>query len=479
MKYRKLNLIDSLINVVSPTAFNKRIIARAQNEFLMRQYDAAKSPNGQSRILSNSNTANKEIKSAQAPIRYNAREIVRNQPVAVKAVSVLTNEVISWGIEPTIKHSDSKTESILRKAFKEWARNCGTLGENYYQLQQLAFQSMVIDGESGSRQVILDKRVKIQLFESDLIDTTVDNITTNQGSAENGIIQDNQKRPVAYALKKEKGHEFVLADEIIHLFRKDRIGQNRGVSWLAPVISTIWTLDQINYAQLNKQLLGSALTAVIKKQQSGIAPDIQQAQLQEDFNLTAGSVLRLNEGEDITIPQGPNDSSFDPHFKNTLRLIASGLGITYEALSCDLSQVNFSSARIGHIQFKKNIDSWRYQTVIPQFCEKTFLWFLKDCQMRGIETRGIEVEWTPPAHGLIDPKSEIEATKAAIRAGLQTYPQALKELGYDPETQMDEIKKSNEDLDKRGLILEIDPRYTGNGQLASKDSLTAIKDLQG
>lgn len=474
----RMNWLDKFINVISPAAYANRLRARAQTNLIQRQYDAAKSPSGQSKIQSNSNSANKELNKNIAPVRENARELVRNQPVATKAVSVLVNETISWGIEPTITHAKPEKQDEIRNEFRAWAKICGSRGEDFYSLQNLSFSAMVVDGEGLGRQVIVDKRVKIDLIEADNIDTKKDNAKYGKLSLENGIVMDDFKRPHFYMLLSGKESIPVPQDQIIHLFRKDRVGQNRGISWLAPVASTIWTLDQINYAQLNKQLLGSALTAFVTKQPTGLSPDLDKQQAEDDWSLTTGGVHRLNPGESITLPTTPNDSGFDPQFRNTLRLIASGLGITYEALSSDLSQVNFSSARIGQIQQRKNIDAWRYHVVIPCFCEKAFQWFLKDCNLRGIDTEGVEVEWTPPAHVLIDPESEIKATNLAVRSGLQAFPDALRELGFDPETHMKKIAESNRLLDKYALILESDPRVTGNGQLVNSDALKTIQEMQ-
>ena len=89
---------------------------------------------------------------------------------------------------------------------------------------------------------------------------------------------------------------------------------------------------------------------------------------------------------------------------------------------------------------------------------------------------GVEVSWTPPARQMISPVDEVKATNDAIRSGLQTYPGALRELGFDPESHMKEIQKSNEMLDKMGIVLDSDPRKTGNQQLQSPDSLAQLND---
>lgn len=482
----KLNWFDRLIGTISPSALNKRLVARKNNELITRQYDAAKNVSSGG-VQRNNKNANKEINSALAPIRENARELVRNMPVAAKAVSVISNETISWGIEPTIKHDDKAKEAKVRAAFKEWSKNCGVDGANFYTLQSQVMTAMIVDGESILREAIIDGKVKLHLLEADYIATKTNDLRLDEKHRLiNGVALDEYDRPQAYMLHKnhpiyndkDNTVSAVPASQVIHVFKKDRPGQNRGVSWFAPVLISIKQLDQIHYTALIRQQLASSLTAIVVKEKNEINALAENERFQEDWALTPGSVMRLNPGESVTVPQIPNETGFDVQARNTMRLIASGLGMTYEALSSDLSQVNFSSARIGHLSFKKNIDSWRYHTIIPQFCDKAFQFFIKDCQIRGIDTTGVQVEWTPPAHTMVDVQAETNAMKDSIRSGLMTYPQALKEYGFDPEGHLKEIAQSNAKLDEAGIILDSDPRYIGNGQLASGDSLAQIQAIQ-
>lgn len=483
---KEFSLYERLLRSVAPESLNKRLIAQMKSDMLVRQYDAARSPQNNTPILRNSKSQNKELTNSINAIRENVREVVRNQPVAVKAVQVITNAVAGWGIEASIKHPDKIKEQILKDMFKDWSKNCSVDGGDFNSLQHRIMKSVVQDGESIVREVILDGYVKLQLLEADYISTYHRMPVKENEVLSNGIISDRYNRPVSYCMYEyhpgdDGGRSKIIvtpASEILHIFKRDRPGQNRGVSWFAPVLHSIYQLDQIQYTQLQRLQLAAALTAVVTKEQSSLAPELQQAQFQDDWNLSPGSVMRINPGESVSFPTIPNPDGFPEQVKTTLRMIASGLAITYEALASDLSNVNFSSARIGNLQFNSNVDAWRWQMLIPQFCEPAFKRFLKHCVIKGVDTTGVTVEWVPPVHQLVDPQNEIAAQSAAIRAGLQTLPNALKELGYDPETHLQEIAASNTKLDELGLVLDSDPRYIGNGQQASADSLAAIQANQ-
>jgi len=59
---------------------------------------------------------------------------------------------------------------------------------------------------------------------------------------------------------------------------------------------------------------------------------------------------------------------------------------------------------------------------------------------------------------MIDPTKEIEAQITAIRGGLKTLSEAIREQGNDPEKQLEEMAKDNGLLDQYKLKLDSDPR---------------------
>ena len=71
-------------------------------------------------------------------------------------------------------------------------------------------------------------------------------------------------------------------------------------------------------------------------------------------------------GKDVRFASPPSVGEFDQFRGPMLLQIAAGYGITYEALTSDLSQANYSSARMGHLEFSRNIDCWQKQILIAQ-----------------------------------------------------------------------------------------------------------------
>lgn len=484
-KLKSLSVLDRMIRYVSPTAFNRRQIARISSELLtVRQYNAARS-NPQNVIRGNSRSATAELSGAINPIKNNVRELYRNAPFAKKTSEVIVNAVVSWGIQAAIFHPDKKREQILRDHWKRWCDGlCSIDGKSdFYSQQKDVMGTVVNDGEVIVREVPLDGSIRQLILESDYICTAALKEKIDPAFRYlNGIVQDRFGRPQYYNfydwhpgdLAKLPPRSLIAASELDLIYRKDRPEQNRGVSWFAPVVESINMLSELQYTHLLKMKLSSAITAVVTQGNSTLPAEILKAQREIDWQLNAGDVKFLSQGENIEFPTIPNTEGFEPSTRLALREITAGVGTTYEAVSNDLTGVNFSSYKAGDIQFRANVDNWRWHLLIPQFCNPSFERFKKYCRLKGIDPSGVTVSWTPPIRQMIDPSGEITALKDAVRSGFQSYPAAIRELGYDFDTHLAEIARSNEALDKFKIVLDSDPRRTGNQQLQSPESLAAM-----
>ncbi len=107
--------------------------------------------------------------------------------------------------------------------------------------------------------------------------------------------------------------------------------------------------------------------------------------------------------------------------------------------------------------------------VVPQLLNPIWRWFVQSSSTSGIRMEGIIAQWTPPRRELIDPSKEVNATIDAVRGGMMTLSEAIRENGYDPEEVMLEMQQDNERLDDLGLVVDSDPRkITGAGQVQSE-----------
>lgn len=438
-----------------------------------RRYDAASRTTRTSNWQTPATDANSAIVNPSL-IRNRARDLVRNNPWAAKGVSVITNNVVGYGIRAQWQSSTKRNAKRAQDLWKAWAESsqCDAQGlTNFYGIQQTVMRAVV---ESGECLIRLRPRLasdslavpfQLQVLEADYFYEFGDGPRAGGGYVQRGIEYDAIGRRVAYNLYKahpgatgrfSNGFSRVPAYEVIHVFRTDRPGQERGVSWLAPVMIRLRELDIYEDAYLNRQKLANLFAAFIYTDN----PEETEEEFSDVSELTPGSMYTMKPGRTITFSTPPKADDYGPYTLANLRAIASGLNITYESLTGDLAEVNFSSARMGWQEFGRSVDSWRWQLIIPRLCHGIATWF---ADFSGIPD--LRHEWTPPARMIVDPVREIPAIKAAIRAGLMTQSEAIREQGYDPEQLLNEMAADNALLDKLGLVLDSDARrISGQGQ---------------
>ena len=149
-----------------------------------------------------------------------------------------------------------------------------------------------------------------------------------------------------------------------------------------------------------------------------------------------------------------------------LHAVAAGVGLTYELLTGDLSQVNYSSIRAGLIEFRRRMEALQWQLLVPGLCQPVWRRFVLAAQAAGKLPDGdIAADWTAPRFEAVDPMKDIQADILAVRAGVMTLKEAIARQGYEPAQVLAEIAAINAELDALGITLDTDPRRsTRTGQ---------------
>lgn len=183
-----------------------------------------------------------------------------------------------------------------------------------------------------------------------------------------------------------------------------------------------------------------------------------------------GMFVVAHGGKDVKFNAPAITSNYDTYKRSMLHTIAAGFRVPYAILSGDLSQVNYSSSKIGLEGFRRLISAVQWQMVIPMICEPVWRWFIEAAYLAGhIDTTDIPVEWTPPRFYSADPARDVAATIAEVRAGFKSPQEAISERGWNPDDVLREIAEFNKKLDALGIVLDSDPRrITQAGQFQSK-----------
>lgn len=466
-----MNPIEKVIEVLSPSWAAKRQIAKVSLN-KARRYEGASNSRRTAGWYSPSTSGAAEAEAAQINLRNRMRDLVRNNPWAAKAIGVIVSNTIGTGIMASAKSGNKRGSDTAMKLWRQWAEttDCDALRKNnLYGLQALALRTVA---ESGEVLVIRETRTDntsipycVRICEPDHLDRAKDGEQSNGNKVVKGIEYSQYGVAVAYWLFPEhpgdsanfgyKAYTSVRipAERVQHIFRQDRPGQTRGVPWGSTVILRLRDLDDYEDAQLLRQKISACYTAFVTDVDGTVTGSSEITE-----KLEPGAIEILPAGRNITFASPPAVSGYNEYTSSVLHAVAAGFGITYEALTGDMSQVNFSSGRMGWLEFNRNVENWRWNLLIPQMLDPIWNWFVEGANLVGMNLSNTKAEWTPPRREMIDPKSEITAIKDSIRSGLMTLSEAQRMFGYDPIKLLTEYSEDLKTLDALGIVLDTDAR---------------------
>jgi lambda family phage portal protein len=477
---KKPNLFLRFLSVIAPNhAIN---VLRAR--YAQRAYSGAEDyPSSDWNTVSYNSSANDEIARDQKTLIARSRDLARNNPYAKKASDVIVSNVVGYGIVPKITGRNKSETKLLQDKWREIAETplCDNENRhNFYSQQMIAMRTIVESGEVLAIKYIDPEAPRIQLLEPDFIDTSTK--TSKSGSKYiNGILVDDRNRRLAYRIFENHPGESILgteskdisADKIIHVFDQKRPGQLRGVPWSHSVINTLQDFADFQYATIVRQKISACLVGVITSLSDNLLPpDKRNEKRLIETKMTPGSFKYAEPGEDVKFNTPPTPQGYGEFISETIRAIACGYGITYESISNDYSLVNFSSGRMGHLEMRNNFEMWRWNMLIPLFCDPYMKMFLEWCKLHGFikDTNSVKFEWVAPAYKYIDPIKEIAADKEAVKAGFKSRSMVIREQGLDPDLVREEIKTERDADEALGLKFDVYMINEGKGKQLEDES---------
>jgi lambda family phage portal protein len=261
----------------------------------------------------------------------------------------------------------------------------------------------------------------------------------------------------------------IPAENVLHIYDVERPGQARGVPWMCAVIAKIQDFDEYDDAKLLQQKIAACFGAFITDegfnsvQLGGDAGKNDDGDQLEE--LEPGQINKLAPGQKISTVTPPALSDHGGFSATSLRKIGVGMGLTYEELTGDFSQVNFSSARMSRMVFADYVADWRWHMLIPVLCDGVWRWVMEMAFFDLDEAKRPSAEWSPPPQQMLEPEKEGLAWLRLIRSGARTPSQMIRELGENPAAHFGEYADDLALLDKLGVVLDCDSRLrTSSGQ---------------
>jgi lambda family phage portal protein len=468
------NFLDRVVGWVSPQTGLARHFARQR---LARAYEAA-SPRDTWRPRRAGASANADHMADGPQLRAKSRALVQNVPYIRAGIDGLVAATVGTGITP---RAIGREADIINALFEEWVPVCDADGRlDYYGLMAAADRAMEIDGEVMIRLRWrrptdgLPVPLQLQLLEIDWLDSTK-TATYNGNQIVNGIEYDMLGKVAAYWLWDQhpgdntslrgsrQQSSRVSAQFIKHMFNPERPGQGRGFPRLAPVIARVRDLQLYEDAELARKNLETRLSVLASGDIASIAnpavfggdgDSVAKARQTGDLGeLSSGGITEMPAGTQFTIVEPKVAPGYVEYVKYQLHIIAAGMGVPYEMLTGDMNEVNFSSARVRLLDFRRSITQLQWLVLIPKLLMPLHEAFVEAANLAGkIRGRDTKVRFSPPKWDYINPEQDVKADQAEIAAGLSTLSEKLRQRGYNPDEVFAEWKADFDKLTALGIL---------------------------
>lgn len=450
-------------------------------------HGASKTLNSMVGWVVNGGSAEDDIDLNGSTLRQRSRDLYAGGGLGRSGPTSLTTGVVGWGIQPKPKldgdvlgMTDEKCEELERQILREfnlWARNTFCDWErqaNFYELQQLAFLSMLVSGDCfvlfGSKE---NKRTPYQLtlrlLEADRVGTPGSEGDSESVELANGsrivdgveISRDGEvvryyianRHPlngettesVTYSSIDAYGKDTGLPN-VLHLMTRERPEQRRGVPFVAAEIEQIKQFDRYLKSELAANVVSSMLTAFIISSEDDGKAGMEDAVNEEEKVTNDEMSLELAPGAVYDLPPGKtvkeinpirNNSAFESFVSTLETVIGSSMGIPKEVL-IEKYESNYTAARAAMLDFWRTVKVYRtrFNAAFNQAIYEQ--WLAEAVALGRIEAPGFfddpairdawcGCSWIGASMGHVDPLKEINAATMRIAQNITTQEQEASE----------------------------------------------------
>ena len=456
----------------------------------LRAYSAAKIDRLTADWIMSPLSANEEIRGGLDVIRKRARELERDVDWVRRYLSMLEANIVGRGFALKVEGDGGER---IQKLFTEWADRsdvCGRL--SFADRQRLMIRTAGRDGEGLDRILrgsSYPHGMALQMLESDYIDHEKNATLSDGNRIVMGVEVDQRLSEVAYHMfASHPGDSIasvgqrvsrVSARDIIHVYRAERPGQVRSVSWMASSMQGLNMLRGYMEAELVASRTAACKMGFYKippgEDYGGDGKDASGAPISD---ATPGSFEQMPTGWEFQSfdPQHPT-SQFPFFVKSILRQIAGGLNVAYNNFANDLDGVSYSSIRSGTIEER---EQWIvYQDWFARsYLRPIYTAWLEMAALSGVisaddaETYKYADKWTGRRWPWVDPQSDIAAKKEEIALGLTSPSEIAREQARDYQAIQKQISDDNAKREENNLA----PISAGTADAAVQD--TALNGAQ-
>jgi lambda family phage portal protein len=505
-----LNFIDRLVAFVDPSRGVRRMAART---VLQASYESGERSRLR-KFRADSESPNQLVSRSAAAVRAQARYLERNHDIARGILRTMTNNIVGAdgiGVEfqPRRKDGTIHTEyaTALAEAWRDWCRRPEvTQAYSWSRLQRLICKTWIRDGEAFAQRLMgpvpnllhgTNVPYSLEVMEADMLPLDFDDEAKNISQA----IERNAwgRRVAAWVYKGHPLEQMTLAssaslkrvswDNMLQIALTDRIGQLRGVSEFASVITRLEDIKDYEESERVAARISAMLTAYVKRQApdgggyEGPAMGVDGKPAPRQLSLQPGMIIdSLAVGEEIGLIDSNRPNPNPVTFRSgQLRAAAAGVGASFSSISKQYDGT-FSAQR------QELVEQWvNYAVLVDeyvcQWVEPVVRDFIQVAHLSGVARMPADLKagshddvlYVGQAMPWIDPMKEAEAFVALAKAGFISEPEVIRRAGRNPNDTLEQMDKWRQLAKSKGLVLSSDAA-NDKGAAAAAPSTSAAGD---
>lgn len=445
---------------------------RPTGRWCRARYDAASTTEDNRRhwaaadLLSADAANNPRVRSV---LRSRARYEVANNSYARGIILTIANDCIGTGPRLQVLSDDDTANRLIEQEFTLWADSV-SLAEKLRTMRMSRAESgevfaMLVANPKIDSSVKLDMR----LIEADQV-TTPHRVRQDAGvPATDGIVFDEHGNPAEYhVLKQHPGDnaarwtldfDRVPARSMIHYFRPDRPGQNRGIPEITPALPLFAQLRRYTLAVLAAAETAADFAAVLYTD----APANGEAQEVEPMDL-----VELERRMATVLPGGwklgqiqaeQPATSYGEFKREILNEIARCLNMPFNVACGNSSGYNYASGRLDHQTYYKSIRVDQDQLALVVLDRVLRAWLdeailISDFLPRWMRTlafRDLAHQWFWDGQEHVDPAKEATAQATRLANYTTTLAYEYARQGRDWESEVRQRAKEVQLMQDLGL----------------------------
>ncbi|MBP2291037.1 phage portal protein [Azospirillum rugosum] len=426
------------------------------------------------------------VQGDQPELVRRSRDLARNNPQARRALSLYGTHIVGTGMKPRWLTGNAYLRDALHEKWEEWAPYADADGVLCaYGMQALAVNEMAEGGESWGRFRMrrrsdgLPVPLQVQLIPVEQVPLNYSlpngNNTVVQAIERNAIGQRvavwmyraHPGDPVPMRVMDGSTLVRVPFGDALQLYNVARIGQLRGLPWLAPCMTV---LQQVGIWQdasvMRKQILTMMVGFVRKVANGGVsAEELAQkwGEIQEEIgdmpgvSLEPGTLQYLDLGEEVQFTNWQETAGADEIFlRSSFQAVAAAADQVYEELTGDWKNTNDRTYRANFATFKRRARQWQFHLLAHQFVRPIVRRWVDVAVGSGAvkvpksvpDADLYRVTYVPERWEYLNPKQDVEAVTMEIDNGLTARSVEVAARGDDAEV-VDALRAADQQREQR------------------------------